>query len=157
MKEFKSFGALAAHLVSLQAGMRAELSRGLNKAAQAIEVTAKGEFGHYQPAAGPYEAWPPLAAVTIKDRVRKGFSPNEPLLRTGSLRDSIGREVDGLEAVVGSTSDVMVYQELGTPTIPPRPVLGPAAIRSEDEIREAVGRALVTAMVGAQVVRTLSH
>ena len=45
----------------------------------------------------------------ISTAVAKGFTPDDPLLRTGQLRDSISHQVQGLDAVVGSTSEVMVY------------------------------------------------
>src|SRR5205814_4154762 len=101
---------------------------GLKKCVVAIEATAKAELGTYQGAVGPFDAWAPLAEATQQDRVAKGFTPDDPLLRSGELRDSISHQVEGLTAVAGSTSDVMVYQELGTPEIPPRAVMGPAGM-----------------------------
>ena len=73
-----------------------------------------------------------------------GFHPNEPLLRTGELRDSIsttapvdeGRAVCGY---VGSKNPIAKYQELGTPRIPPRPFLGGAVFAKEKEILDAIG------------------
>ena len=56
-----------------------------------------------------------------------GSDHETPWLETGSLRDSISYDVQGTEAVIGSGSDVAVYQELGTPSIPPRPFLGSTA------------------------------
>jgi hypothetical protein len=40
----------------------------------------------------------------------------------------------------------MVYQELGTDRIPPRPVLGPAAYKNKDKIERILGEAVVHAM-----------
>jgi phage gpG-like protein len=148
MKEFDSLTAFAAHLLALDAAEMVALHYGLKEVAHGIEKAAKEEIGHYQPAVGPFPAWAELADSTKADRMRQGFSENDPLLRTGELRDSISSEVVGLEAVVGSDSDVMVWQELGTKTIPPRPVLGPAAISNEDRIKEILGRVAARGLLG---------
>ena len=65
-------------------------------------------------------------------RVRDGLSEppgaaghNEPWLRSGALRDSVGAQADGLQAVVGSSDPAAVPQELGTAHIPARPFLVP--------------------------------
>ena len=57
-----------------------------------------------------------------------------PWLRTGALRASIGYGVDGMKAVVGSTSGVAVDQELGTQIVPPRPFLASTAASAADEV-----------------------
>ena len=147
MKEFSSFGQMAAHLVEMAASETLALHHGLKKCAVAIEKTAKEEIGVYQGEVGPFAAWAELADSTKQDRVSKGFTENDPLLRTGELRDSISHEIDALTAVIGSASDIMVYQELGTDRIPPRAVLGPAAIRNKDLIIETLGRAAVEGML----------
>ncbi|VVE85027.1 phage virion morphogenesis protein [Pandoraea sputorum] len=152
MNEFGSLGQFALHLVTLQAGVALELHRGLKRVAVAVDGTAKSEFGEYQQAAGPFPAWAPLAESTKTERERLGFAPDEPLCRTGELRDSVSHEVSGHEAVIGSTSDVMEWQELGTSTIPPRPVLGPAAERNHELIRKVLGRALVNGMLGGAAI-----
>lgn len=127
-----------------------EASAALDTAAAVIEHEAKREIGTYQRSdMGPYEAWPELAESTKAERVRQGYSENDPLLRSGELRDSISRETHGLEAVVGSDSDVMVYQEFGTRTIPPRPVLGLAAVRSHEAVLKIVGDGVFAALVGS--------
>ncbi len=148
MKEFDSLASFASHLLAIEASEALALHHGLKEVAQAIEKTAKEEIGHYQPAVGPFPAWAELADSTKADRTRQGFSENDPLLRTGELRDSISNTVGGLEAVVGSNSDVMVWQELGTKTIPPRAVLGPAAIQNEDKIKEILGKAAARGLLG---------
>ncbi|WP_353192107.1 hypothetical protein [Pandoraea pnomenusa] len=152
MKEFGSLGQFAQHLVSLQAGVALELHRGLKRVAVAVDATARSEFGEYQPAVGPFEGWSPLADSTKAERERLGYTPDDPLLRSGELRDTLGNEVKGHEAVIGSTSDVMVYQELGTDTIPPRPVLGPSVERNHELIRKVLGRALVAGLVGGAAI-----
>ncbi|QTD88738.1 hypothetical protein [Burkholderia anthina] len=151
MREFNSLTAFAAHLIRLDGGMLLRMHAGLDRVAAHIERTAKSEIGEYQPAVGPFDAWPELADATKEDRVRQGFAENDPLLRTGEMRDSISRRVRGLEAEVGSTSDKLVYQELGTANaaypIPPRPVLGPAAVLAEPMIRRVLIGALVSGLL----------
>jgi hypothetical protein len=70
--------------------------------------------------------WPQLAESTQRERERLGFAANEPLLRTGDLRESIEYTVLPREAAVeiGSNDKIAVYQELGTSRIPPRSFLG---------------------------------
>ena len=55
-------------------------------------------------------------------------------------------EADGLVATVGSTSDVALYQELGTARLPPRPFLAPAAAENGDGIAQAIGQAVFDAL-----------
>jgi len=60
-----------------------------------------------------------------------------PWRQSGALAESI---VAG-ETIVASTSDVAVYQELGTARIPPRPFLLPAATAHvADEIAAAIAQ-----------------
>lgn len=141
MKEFSSIAGMIAHLGVMAAAETLALHRGLKECAVAIEATAKSEFGHYQPEVQPFAGWVELADSTKAERQAQGFTPNDPLLRSGELQKSVNHEVSGLEAVIGSTSDVMVYQELGTDKIPPRAVLGPAAIRNKKLIMKTLGHA----------------
>lgn len=150
MKEFSSFGQLAVRFAELQLAEFTALHHGLKKAAELVEKTAQDEIGNYQPAVGPFPAWAPLAESTKEDRVRLGYTPDDPLLRSGELRDSISHQVLGLEAAIGSTSDIMVYQEFGTATIPPRPVLGPAAVHNLEKIHKIIGVAAVSGILGGE-------
>ena len=147
MKEFAHFGEMVAHLAAMAAAQTLALHHGLEKCAIAIERTAKSEIGHYQGEVPPFAGWVELADSTKADRSAQGFSENDPLLRTGTLRDSLSHEVSALEAVIGSDSDIMVYQELGTSRIPPRAVLGPAAIRNKDLIIRTLGHAAAEGML----------
>lgn len=129
------------------------LHEGLDRAAACVEKRAKAEIGTYQPAVGEFPEWPELAPSTQSERERKGFTPNDPLLRTGELRDSISHETHGLEAVIGSTSDIMIYQELGTVMngkvhVPARPVLGPAVFQEKETIERLIGAAAVGGIIG---------
>lgn len=148
MREFRSLAAFASHLVELQASVALEAHKGLKEVANAVTETAKGEIGHYQQAIGPFPKWADLAEGTKIDRVQQGYPADDPLLRSGELRDSIENEVSRLEAVVGSKSDIAVYQELGTDKIPPRPFLGPAVIHNHALIKRIFGEALVRGLLG---------
>lgn len=108
-----------------------------------LEVTAKGFIGHYQ------EDWEPLAYATLyggvspeghhyPGKVELGYAPpDNPLLRTGELRDSIehwsAEMPDGAIGEIGSHDLVALWQELGTARgIPPRPFLGLAMFHSQE-------------------------
>ncbi len=122
---------------SLTIGYQLEL--GVKKYAEEIEAAAKEELGVYQPATGPFNAWDPLADSTMNDRINQGYPADEPLLRSGELRDSIQHEVQGLAAIVGTKSPIGLWQEVGTDRIPPRPFIGPAYIRKIDGLLDEVG------------------
>jgi len=147
MREFAHIGEMVAHLATMAAAQTLAVHHGLKKCAERIEKTAKAEIGHYQPEVGPFAGWVELADSTKADRVAKGFTENDPLKRTGALADSISHQVGGLEAVIGSDSEIMVYQELGTSSIPPRAVLGPAAIRNKEFITKTLGHAVAEGLL----------
>ncbi len=130
----------AAFLSGLAHGMPAAEKRGLDKGAQLIEYEARREIGAYQTSAGPFSAWPLLAPSTMADRVSKGFPADEPLLRTGALRNSIGRRVGTREAVIGSDLPIAVWQEFGTRRIPARSFIGGATVRKAEEAVQAIAQ-----------------
>jgi phage gpG-like protein len=142
MKEFESLGEFAAFLEKAVAQYEPVKKSALEVIGQNIEDSAKRKFGVYQLEDGPFDAWAPLAESTMEDRVRKGFSPDDPLFRTGELMDSIGHKVQGDDVVIGSDSDIMIYQELGTETIPPRPVLAPAMYEERKHIKASIDELL---------------
>ena len=147
MKEFHSISHFIEHTLLMDAMVVLELHHGLKRCANAVELTAKNEIGTYQQGIGQFPAWAQLAESTENEKSKLGYPANSPLLRDGTLRDSISNEVQALEAVIGSTSDVMVYQELGTERIPPRPVLGPAAIRNRGKIERILGKAVAEGLL----------
>lgn len=132
----------ARELSSASASIATGLEASFHVIVKEIEETAKEEIGVYQPAYRPFEAWAPLAASTRADRVRQGYSEDEPLLRSGRLRDSIQSEVVGLAAIVGTKSEIGLWQEVGTDRIPPRPFIGPAYVRKIDPLMESIGLAI---------------
>src|SRR5580704_13969933 len=120
-------------LALMEADLRLSEEAIVEKACQMIEERAKNAIGTYE------FDWPQLAQSTQEKRVRKGYTANEPLLRAGHLKHSIGHVVghEGFGTVVGyvGTNDPNgKYHEFGTGRIPPRPFLGPAMMQSEHEI-----------------------
>lgn len=150
-RHFGSLTHLAAHLTHVAATQHAMERGALEECAKLVETRAKAKLGEYQDAAPPFAGWADLADATKADRERQGFPEDDPLVRTGALRDSIGHTVADGAAHVGSNSDVAVYQELGTDRIPPRSFLGGAMAESLGEVRGIIGREAVAALVGEQV------
>lgn len=151
MPEFSLLG-LAAHLAAAHAEMKHAEHTALEQAARLIEARAKAELGTYQEAAGPFAPWAELADSTKADRARHGYSEDEPGLRTGEMRDSIGHEVGDREAVIGSNDQSLVYFELGTEKQPPRSVLGSAAVTEAPKVAELLGGAVVKTLFGRAVI-----
>lgn len=132
----------AREISSASASIATGLESNFRVIVKEIEETAKEEIGIYQPAYGAFDAWAPLAESTKADRVRLGYSEDEPLLRSGELRDSIESEVVGLAAIVGTRSEIGLWQEVGTAHIPPRPFIGPAYVKKIDPLMESIGGAI---------------
>lgn len=117
------------------------------------EARAKEMIGTYQP------GWEPLSEATLEGfhheygffipgKIELGYAPpDNPLLRTGGMRDSITSEADGNTGIIGSDDKVMLWQEMGTPDaiypIPPRPVLAKAMMDSVPDIERLSGEAMV--------------
>jgi phage gpG-like protein len=125
------------------------LNSGLKVVAEKIEKTAKSEIGHYQKSYAKFPAWAHLSESTIAEKESLGYSPpDNPLLRTGEMRDSISNTVEGLEATIGSNDQKMVWHEFGTSKMAMRPVLGPAAFRNRNFIVKTIGYAVVSGFYG---------
>lgn len=132
----------ARELSFASAKIATEIEIGFHVIVKEIEETAKDEIGVYQPAVGPFEAWAPLAESTKADRVRSGYTEDDPLERSGELKNSIESEVVGLAGIVGTKNEIGLWQEIGTDHIPPRPFIGPAYVRKIDPLMNAIGLAI---------------
>jgi HK97 gp10 family phage protein len=152
MKEFGSFGELALHLGEVMLAQHEMEHHALERCANIVKKRAKEKIGEYQDEAGPFIAWPELADSTQADRERQGYPADEPLLRTGAMRDSIEHMVVDGVAYVGSNSDDAVYQELGTIKMPPRSFLGGALVDELPKVCEIVGNDAAKALVGEKVL-----
>jgi hypothetical protein len=144
-KEFKSLKSFATHLRNNVIDKYDKREKALltmvgihivKESKSIIGVLQHGAFG------GVYGHWPELAEATQAEKERLGYGDVsndwQPLLRTGELRDSIGYSVQLHSVYIGSTSDIMVYQEMGTAHIPPRPVLGLAMYRDKFKIHKSI-------------------
>lgn len=124
----------------------------LTEAAKFLQEKAKERFGHYQDGWNPAMVselgikastaksdYPSLQPSTQQERVRLGYTSDDPLLRDGTLRDSIEYQVYDKRACIGSNNKIMVWQELGTvggTHIPPRPVIFLTAFENGKEAVE---------------------
>lgn len=151
MQELKSFRDMARRLRYRQKVLERDMLKGMELAAQLVEDVAKTEMGAYQPQMGEFNAWSQLKPATQADRVRQGYKPNDPLERSGELRDSITHHVAPLYFVVGSPDPIMLYQERGTATIPPRPVLGTALYRTAETVVNGLGMVIAGSIAGKRM------
>ncbi|WP_241767786.1 hypothetical protein [Tanticharoenia sakaeratensis] len=136
------------------------MHRGVADGADLIKTETKVQIGHYLE--GPEAGLPtaPLADRTINERIRMGYTPDDPGLRSGDMRESYGTRVSEsalrVDASIGSDDLHAVYFELGRTIYtdkgvnyqPPRPELSVAAIRNEDRVVDGVSRAIVRALEG---------
>lgn len=155
MKQFRDLSSFVVFMAARRAALPAAEKAGLEAAAKIIAQEARDEIGTYQGAAGPFAAWAPLADSTLNGwrghpgKIAMGFAPpDNPLLATGDMRDSIGYSVEGLKAVIGSTDPVAVFQELGTSKMPARSFLGGAAFRKAEAAAKAIGKAVAYELAG---------
>jgi hypothetical protein len=151
MKEFTTFAGFAEELLIIGGKEKLLEHHCLETACVEIEARAKEKIGEYQEQAGPFAAWAPLAASTIEDKQNQGYAPpDNPLLRTGEMQESIEHKVKGNEGHVGSDSDVALWQELGTDKIPARSFLGGSAFELEPKIRRDIGIDFFALLSGGQ-------
>ncbi len=155
MKSFKSFGALVRALERVVDELPVTYAAVVKKGALLVEAAAKESIGHYQPEVGPFVEWAVLADATLADKRSKGYADDRgdnPLLRTGEMRDSINSFSAGKEFLVGSSDPVLVWQERGTADarfpIPPRPVLGPALYKNAPVIVDMLGVSIEKTLAG---------
>jgi len=151
-KTLASFSELANVLETRAVAAVAAARAALTEGAQLVKKTAQEKIGEYQPAAGDLPAWAPLSPVTQADRVAKGFSPDNPLLRTGALRDSIEiRPVTEDDVLVGVFDPEMetiagameygYYNVRAQTPVPPRSFIRGSAFELARPIGESIGKA----------------
>jgi HK97 gp10 family phage protein len=144
MRDFDLAGFAAFLMTDVVHDIEKAKEAALIMGASAIAAEARRVIGQY---ADGYD-WPQLAQSTQADRARQGYAPNEPLLRTAELRDSIGFTIvkKGELAEIGSNDPVAEFQELGTSTIRPRPFLSGAAQHLEHDIVKMCGKIVADAI-----------
>lgn len=143
MKEFKSFKAFNTHIKKVVTQYERREKSLLDITGRFLEKESKAIIGHLQAGYGEFKAWPELADSTKEEKEKLGYGDAsndwQPLLRTGEMRDSISYATELHKVYIGSTSDIMVYQEMGTGRIPARPVLGLAIYREKRKVQLAIG------------------
>lgn len=153
-----------------------EIHAAMGEAVEIVQARAKADMGHYQEDIDPFEDWAYLQQSTVDEKERFGFAPpDNPLLRTGTLRDHIEAQVDdGFDrhTIIGQVGvaseqigdgtaqnpfrdigDVAMWQELGTEHIPPRSFLGGAAVQTEDKVVDLIGESVAAQVAGVPVRR----
>lgn len=128
-----SLAEMARRLTELEARVPQALSQGLDAAAAALELAASAKAAESAVAAGLTDA----ALVN-------------------ALRDSIGREVKGLEAAIGSNANLAVVLELGSVQTPPHPFLGAVANERAEAVQQRVGDAVTAVLEGRPLASTAS-
>ena len=141
--DFDSFAELAAHFSAVEQRVGPAIVKELQAQGQAIEAQAKARFGTYQ------AGWKPLKESTMRERERKGFTPNDPLFRSGALQGAVGFKIDGESLFVGvepgktiqgsngksvDAALVMAVHENGSTDgrVPARPIFGAVAEELEN-------------------------
>ena len=134
MRSFASLAQRAAHL-------RRTVATAPQAEHHAIDEASRHFLDAVRSTPGTYQAgWAELEATTQADRVAHGYSADDPLLRSGSLRDSYQRRVlDHRHAIVGSDDPRAPWFENGTRRMPPRPILGAAAAAHGKRIADGIG------------------
>ena len=151
-------GEYAAYLRTSSVRVPEMLSEVTSAVVTSAAEKARGYIGHDQP------EWDPLSGATlmgfrhwqgvwIPGKIGLGYSPpDNPLLRTGDLRESIEAQViEPTVGIIGSDQLVALWQELGTEgadyPIPPRPFLAKGmmeVVPEAEALLEAAAVALLT-------------
>lgn len=130
----------------------------MHKVGKIVQEEAKHMIGRYQTGLAPLKDWPKLSPDTLADKEAQGYSPpDNPLLRTGEMRDSIEFEASGFEAIIGSKDIVALFQELGTVNIPPRSFLGGALVRKADEIAGIIWGGSLAILEAGKIAKMFSN
>lgn len=152
-----SLGELAEILEARSAAAVVATRRALKEGAEIVKTEAQGEIGRYQPARGETPAWAPLSPATQEDRVAKGFTPDDPLLRTGELRDSIEvRPVSDDAMLVGVFNPAMetiaasmeygYFNVRARKFVAPRSFIRGSAFEKAEEVGALIERAFIGSM-----------
>lgn len=153
IKTFDDLASFALHLAAREVAVRQQGEKAMAKALSVITEDAKAQLGHYQNAVGDFPAWAPLAQSTEDQKRREGAPADAPLLRHGGMYASFDFTVASPEeGAAGSTDPTMVYHEFGTSKMAPRPVWGPAMVRSMPKVQKLLAQAVVEGILGGEVV-----
>ena len=142
MKEFTDLSAFAKELNKISRSSQLAISKSVEQVGAIVEKKAKEIIGEYQDSIGDFPEWQELTDSTKQDRLRQGFTENDPLLRSGKLRDSMSHVCEGMTVTIGTSLQEAEWLENGTEKMPPRPFIGPAALRSDKDISKAISKAI---------------
>lgn len=155
MRSFDSLDAFASFLAHEAADVVIRETV-LEQIGSMVKERAQSKLGTFQPAVGDFAEWVnPLAEYTQQERVKLGYTPNDPLLASRELYESIDFVIDpSLDFVtIGTPLDKGLWNEVGTSTSPPRPFLGPAAFELKEEIVNLAGAVYFYGIVNGDRVR----
>jgi hypothetical protein len=95
MRHFADPAAFAAHLRAVAKAVPKAFAAEAKLLGSDLVKEARAMYGTYQP------GWQELAPRTQAQRVKLGYSPNDPLLRSGALRDAVTFKVKPGHLFVG--------------------------------------------------------
>ena len=159
MRKFQNPGEFAAYLYEKTALLVEAEALAFDKIGKLVAKDAKQRIGAYQDEAGEFPAWRDLADATLADKAAKGYPVPSPLLREGDMRDSVEFSRSSDRVVIGSPSEVALWQELGTHGpragddgyhVPPRPFLGPALFTNEKTCITILGEEIAVWLSGVR-------
>jgi len=159
-REFKSYGEFAAFLGRRAGEHKIPLEIAAREASVLLENRVRAIYGDNEKLAH-------LAPSTQVERVSKGYTPNDPLLRDGALlRSKVERFHEGMTAAVGTPEIINAYHEFGYvnartgKSVTPRPVFKIALEEMEPDVEallQAAASRLLTGMSGfSEFVRATS-
>jgi hypothetical protein len=157
MLRLNSLGALADALERAAITALDAARSGLLEGAELVKTAAQECIGQYQPAKGDVPEWAPLSPATQDDRVAQGFSADDPLLRTGALRDSI--EVKPVEPdavlvgvfdpeveVIAKAMEFGYHNVRANRIVPPRSFIRGTAFEKSPEVVSLIERRFIEGM-----------
>lgn len=167
MKTFANIESFLVHIAKISAKSQQIQTRAMRDAAEVLQTEAKSSLGHYKSAAGPFNAWADLSERTQTEREKMGYTSNDPLLRSGELRDHIDISFDSQNAVVGVPSEIVGSGSKADPTrdigdiaadmefgtngkfpIPSRPFLGRSGFVKGHQAAAAAAEVITDALAG---------
>jgi hypothetical protein len=162
---FANFQQFQNHIQKAQVAGSQAIGGALYVVALRVLQGARDMIGKYHRSVGPYPKWDQLSIFTQANRAMLGFTVNDPLLRTGTLRDSYEAVMIGPYAAgVGSPLGAALGHEVGVPNnpipnmgpIPPRPVLGPVVYRDQKKLINKAGSVWYNAIFFARYRKSAS-
>ena len=108
--------------VKVRLGKAIDRMADLTPAMKRASILMMGSINQNFQQSGRPMPWAPLAYSTIKEKMRKGYSP-KPLIRTGLLRASMAQNISTKGFRIGTAVPYAKYHQLGTKNIPARPYL----------------------------------